>query len=246
MINIGTFGKILRTERESQGIDLETASEATKIRKHYLNALEEENFEILPARVYAIGFVASYARFLHLNPDAMVSQFKSMAYPDTAGYEPEIVTHKKPSGINLPPVKNIMAAVLFLIVIIWTGSLISDFIAQKGTEQPPASQEPAGINNTPDQTDNTPAQVAAPEGLVLQVAARQKCWLQVKVDGTDQYTGIMQAGENKTFEAANSIIVKAGNAGGIDLLLNDQPVAPLGSTGQVVEKKFDKSSIAKE
>ncbi|MEA4925566.1 MAG: DUF4115 domain-containing protein [Syntrophomonadaceae bacterium] len=248
MIIIGTFGDIFRTERQNQGIDLETVADQTKIRKHYLNALEQEDFGILPPRVYAIGFVATYARFLKLDADVMVSQFKNLAYHDQAP-PPLVVTKKQPVREFKLPVKNIIAAALFLVIVFWTGNWITGYIAERGVTQPPAVQEPADVNppepNVP--PENSPAvQPPVSDKLVLAISARQNCWLLITVDGSVQFTGIIPSGESKTFEAVSAIDIKAGNAGGIDLNLNDQPLAPLGNVGQVVEKHFDKNTIAKE
>ncbi|WAH35344.1 helix-turn-helix domain-containing protein [Alicyclobacillus dauci] len=61
------LGRILRTTRESQGFDLDQIEEKTKIRKRYLLALEEGDWTVLPGRVYARGFVRSYADVLGLD-----------------------------------------------------------------------------------------------------------------------------------------------------------------------------------
>jgi len=47
----------------------------TRIPRKYLEALELENFGILPAPVYARGFLRSYAQFLSLNPDELLPFF---------------------------------------------------------------------------------------------------------------------------------------------------------------------------
>jgi len=244
VIDISAFGETLRTQRERQGFDLETVAEETKIRKHYINALEIEDFDVLPPRVYATGFVTTYARFLKLDPEAMVSQFKSLAYHDKTAPAP-VMAEKRTKREFKIPIKNIIAAAMFLLIALWAGNWVSAYIAQQGASHPPTVQEPAVVNNPP-ANDNPSLEPAAPEKLALAIVARQRCWLLVKVDGIEQFSGFIEAGESKAFEAAGSIIVKAGNAGGIDLTLNNQPLAPLGNVGQVVEKHFEKGSIAKE
>jgi flagellar biosynthesis protein FlhG len=61
-------GELLRKVREAHGIDIADISQRTKIGKAHLVALEEENFEALPAPVYVRGFVAELAKFLRLDP----------------------------------------------------------------------------------------------------------------------------------------------------------------------------------
>ena len=64
-----TVGQDLRAARLSRGDDLATVSRALKIRKEHLEALEEDRFEALPGKTYAIGFVRSYCRLSGAGPD---------------------------------------------------------------------------------------------------------------------------------------------------------------------------------
>lgn len=60
------LGETLRRARTARGITLEDAERVTRIPRKYLEALELENFGILPAPVYARGFLRSYAAYLGL------------------------------------------------------------------------------------------------------------------------------------------------------------------------------------
>ena len=60
-------GAFLKGAREACMATLEDVAEITKIGKHYLRAIEENDFDRLPAPVYVRGFVAEYARILNLN-----------------------------------------------------------------------------------------------------------------------------------------------------------------------------------
>jgi hypothetical protein len=59
-------GQTLRRARESQGITLEELSAYTKIGKNYINAIEEEHLDRLPAPVFLRGFLITIARRLKL------------------------------------------------------------------------------------------------------------------------------------------------------------------------------------
>jgi len=61
-------GALLRKVRESQGIELAEISAKTKIGRNYLQALEDERFEDLPALVYTRGFLVEVAKQLRLDP----------------------------------------------------------------------------------------------------------------------------------------------------------------------------------
>ncbi len=69
------IGATLRAAREQQGIAIEDAAEATKIRASYLEALEQEAFERLPGATYARGFLRAYGEYLGLDPQPLIDEF---------------------------------------------------------------------------------------------------------------------------------------------------------------------------
>ena len=69
------LGETLRTARIEKNITFEDAERVTRIPRRYLEALELENFGILPAPVYARGFLRSYASYLGLEPKDLLPFF---------------------------------------------------------------------------------------------------------------------------------------------------------------------------
>ena len=74
------IGTVLKQAREERGLDIGMLAEELMIRRLYLEALEEGAFRDLPERVYAVGFVRSYAAYVGLDPNAVSEQFKRDAY----------------------------------------------------------------------------------------------------------------------------------------------------------------------
>ncbi len=72
---MGELGTWLVRAREARGLTVEDAERDTRISRRYLQALESENFEIIPAPVYARGFLRSYSQYLGLDPAEMLSLF---------------------------------------------------------------------------------------------------------------------------------------------------------------------------
>jgi hypothetical protein len=71
------IGTSLREARLRRGIDFAQAELATKIRGKYLRALEDEQFELLPAETYVKGFLRTYAEYLGLDGQLYVDEFNS-------------------------------------------------------------------------------------------------------------------------------------------------------------------------
>src|SRR5437763_1487956 len=60
-----------------RGVDFAQAELATKIRGKYLRALEDEQFELLPAETYVKGFLRTYAEYLGLDGQLYVDEYNS-------------------------------------------------------------------------------------------------------------------------------------------------------------------------
>lgn len=72
---MNSLGSKLQIAREFQGLTLEQIASTTRVREHYLKALEEDRFDCLPQKVFVKGFVRSYARSLNLDEEECVQLF---------------------------------------------------------------------------------------------------------------------------------------------------------------------------
>ena len=98
-----TVGLDLRAARQRKGEDLASVSCSLKIQKDHLNALEESQFDLLPGRAYAVGFVRSYARYLGLDAAELVERYKAEIAGFDEGDEKEVcvtpdIERKYPQG----------------------------------------------------------------------------------------------------------------------------------------------------
>jgi cytoskeleton protein RodZ len=69
-----TIGAFLAAKRGERGLTLQQAASATQIRLEHLSALEADEPELIPAPVYARGYLRSYARYLGLDAESLVSK----------------------------------------------------------------------------------------------------------------------------------------------------------------------------
>ncbi len=74
-----TIGQALRATREERGLTLEQASAVTRVRPLYLQALENDEMDLLPSAVQARGYLRLYADFLGLPVQPLLD-----AWPDRA------------------------------------------------------------------------------------------------------------------------------------------------------------------
>ncbi len=145
-------GEILRRAREHYGQSLDQVERNLRIRAIQLDALEKGDISQLPGRVYAIGFVRSYAEYLGFDGDKMVSLFKKQSY-GTAKPEKNLSFPVPASESKLPamPFAVIAAVVGVILIAVWAGSSASDTmdISSIPPVSKPETQAAAAAPQTP-------------------------------------------------------------------------------------------------
>ncbi len=72
----------------------------------------------------------------------------------------------------------------------------------------------------------------------MQVSITQRSWVRVTVDGEVVEEGTLERGTTKEYQAEQSISIRTGNGGGVNLTLNGDDLGPMGNVGQVVERTW--------
>ena len=71
-----TIGEYLRQVRLELQLTLEEAADSTRIRLHYLKALEDDQRDIFPSEVHARGFLRNYADYLGISTNPLLEAWK--------------------------------------------------------------------------------------------------------------------------------------------------------------------------
>lgn len=74
-------GEVLKKAREEKGLSLHEVGIFLKINTRILQAIENGDMSKLPAKTFLRGFVQSYAKYLKLNSDEVLSLFQSEIKP---------------------------------------------------------------------------------------------------------------------------------------------------------------------
>jgi cytoskeleton protein RodZ len=77
-----TAGSLLKEAREARGLSLEEVAAATRVRVPYLEALEADALNRLPALVYARGYLRTYAQLLDLEAEPLVASLRPAREPE--------------------------------------------------------------------------------------------------------------------------------------------------------------------
>jgi len=175
-----SLGEYLKRERELRGITLRHISDVTKIHIKYLEALESNQFEVLPAEAFTKGFLRSYAKCIGIDPDEAVLVYKqcvdrlkessissippvpSKPYPPPPVQAPTVPPEKVPSAGS----PRLLIALLSLFLVLAVAFLA--FISSRAKRGPDTSaariaREPVGSvpePRTPGSQVNAPSQKA--------------------------------------------------------------------------------------
>ena len=113
-----SFGEFLKTERELRNIPLEELAAITRINIRYLKAIEDNEFDILPAETFAKGFIKSYAQHIGLDEEDVLLTYDYYAKHQMTGNNNESGKEKKSMSATKKLIIIILALVFILIFII--------------------------------------------------------------------------------------------------------------------------------
>lgn len=80
-----TVGEMLRGARLKRGKTVAEVAEELCIRKTYINAIEEMDYANIPPVPYGVGFIRSYAQYLGLNSDRIISSYRQFMIEENGG-----------------------------------------------------------------------------------------------------------------------------------------------------------------
>lgn len=116
------IGNQLRLAREAEGKSLEDIAAELRIAPHLLEALEHENLDAFSARVYAIGFLRTYAKYLGLNENATVSYLQEALDKEAEvdRLEREIMDLSADEPVSRPVVVGAGVIAFSAVVLVWS------------------------------------------------------------------------------------------------------------------------------
>lgn len=249
--NGDTIGSILRQQRENKKLNLEEIAEELKIRPQYLQALENDQFDLLPGKLYRRSFLKAYAQFLNLNQDQileMLEQYESSKEflgnepHGTFGIEKKTDESKKERAISQKKLRFsksratycfAMLGVLALAIVCFI------YVIKPGMKKKPnpvpelsaAATESLNIEPTDVDTSSLEWRLdnlltnSAP--MILRIKAKKEGWVKVIADDKTLFSGNMSLGMAIEFEAENYFSINLGKGEGVEIYLNGMQMNPL-------------------
>jgi cytoskeleton protein RodZ len=227
------IGDSLREARGRQGLDLDEVEAATLIRARYLDALEHEQFEVLPTGAYRRSFLREYAGFLGLDGDLLVDEYQLRFEAEEP--EPEPPPRRLPAwieDIRLGRALAVVGAIAVFGIAVWQlGST-----GGSGDHAPPAPALRATSPPKRHAATVPPSQPVVartvphtPPVLTL-AAARGSCWLLVRIgssSGQSVYEGTLQPGQSVRFGLRKRLWIRLGAPWNVEATIGKRVVHSL-------------------
>jgi cytoskeleton protein RodZ len=218
------IGSSLRTAREHQQLELADVERETRIRAKYLEALEEEQFDVLPGTAYVKGFLRTYADFLGLDGPRFVDEFNERFAPTEM---PEA-----PPPVRIPRPRRLLDARLIVIplavgigLFVWRSTSGGGGHQHPHVALSPAAPHVRASTSTP-RTTPAPAPRPPATARIAFVASRGPCWLSVRLGsatGKTVFERTLQPGQSARF-TGQRLWVRIGAPWNVDATLNGKSV----------------------
>jgi cytoskeletal protein RodZ len=223
-------GQALREARTERGVELSEVERVTKIRVKFLEAMEDDRWDELPAPAYARGFLSIYARYLGLDEGVLLDRYRTtVERADTAEPIPSGVVQsgqlrrnrsrrpKKPVAILIAGLVAVVA--LALVIVGSIGGSGDGGKAAKDHGEKSAGPTPAKTTTSTTPTTSTPA-----SGVSVELRATADVWVCLVTDQGDPVVNseTLAADETRGPFEGSAFDVTFGN-GSVELTVDGEP-----------------------
>lgn len=235
------IGNTLREARVRRNLTLQQVEEHTKIRVKYIQAMENEDWDVMPGVTYVKGFLRTYSAYLGLDPEVIIGEFRSRAmvpsaeHPEPFGGASVIGKPRSHRGRNTV----VVVAVVCLIVLaaIYALGIIND---KDSGNQPTTKPGALGILSPSAKASSSPTPsesqsgVPSPQKNLVRIEASDgDCWIEVRRDnstGIVLFSGTLKAGDTEKFKGKD-IWMSLGAPQNVRLTVEGRNVKVKGDVG---------------
>ena len=204
-------GAALRTVREQRGLTLDEAARDTRVRRDYLEAIEEEAFDRLLGDVHVRGCLRTYASYLRLSPDKVVAMYEREAEPDVLEVPAPTLPRTEPVLGGRRRRDDHRLWVLIAVTVLVIAGAFGVLSARRPA--PPAAELPA----------NASAVVSPPQvgrGISVAVVASRPVEVTVTADGGDPITYELRPDEGRSFDGDMAVRIRLSEGASANVVVN--------------------------
>jgi len=200
------IGPSLREARIRRGIGLDRVEAATRIRTRYLEAIEDDRWDELPAEAYAKGFLRTYASYLELDPQQYLTAFRENRREVE---EPIAPMAERPFEPRRPRAPVFLALALGLAAVL----AVAAWQLETGEEAAPGPTEPVSAARAQPKPAARPSKPAPAPARPLLLTARDDSWVAVRfrsASGKVVWAGTLRRGRTLKLGLGKPLWIRAG------------------------------------
>ena len=224
------IGGSLREARLKRGLMPADVQKAIRIRDRYLQALEEERWELLPGDAYVKGFLRTYADYLGLDGSLYVEAYNSrFSHPEEPQLVPQRFERRRTSVGGVGFLRPLIAVGIIVAIVAAVAAWQLSGSSSPKQSAPPTTAPTTTAAKTPPKTKTHPKHVAfaLPTRAVV-VATRGASWLWVRsgsAAGPTVYEGTLLQGKTLPVSLKNGPVwIRIGDPPSIDVRLGGKLV----------------------
>ena len=231
-----SFGSWLRRQREAREISLREIAETSKISLRYLEALEDDRFDVLPAPVFARGFLREYSRVVGLDPDEVVNTYLAALSGGSEGEAEDNVEPVRKGGSGRDWGYGLLLSLAVALLLGLVALLAFWAERRRATTPPPqVSIAPPPVVAAPVSVPQPAAPPPTPEApLRVSLDFTADCWIEVASDGKARASELRARGETLEIEASQVILLTLGNPEGVKIEVNGHAFPLQAPAGKVL------------
>jgi cytoskeletal protein RodZ len=234
------IGTTLREARVRRKLTLQQVEEDTKIRVKYLQAMENEDFDVMPGATYVKGFLRTYATYLGLDARIVLDEYTSRLGPRDV-HEPFAGSSALRPRVHRRRNTLLFVAVLCLLILAVLYAL--GLGREQARETPPTRPDALGIESASPSPEASPKATASPSPTATKAAVDEvritardgDCWLRVRRGGESgeiAFEGVVAKGTTRVWEA-KVLWVRIGSPAVVGIRVGGEKMPAIDEPGPV-------------
>lgn len=214
-------GKVLQQARKKKRYSIDKVHKTTKIKKEYIEGLENDNVSAFPAELYYKNFLKTYAQFLSLDDTELIDlyeQSKSEQQDDlfkqsNDNTENKLLEFFKANKKTFIYIGYGLIGVIIICLLILLIPTKKTTVPEETTKQEITQKKQKIVSSASQQTEQK-----------LYIKAIADTWIKIVGDDKKIFEDIL--GKDKIFETTtkNEFTIKIGNIDGVEVYFNDKRV----------------------
>jgi cytoskeletal protein RodZ len=227
-----SLGQELKRAREERGVTLHEIANATHIGVRFLQAIENDSYDVLPGGVFNRAFVRKFAKQVGFDEQQAMKLYEEQL--EEMGGEPQRRYYTGLDDLDARPTSGNGLLFSFLALIVLSAGAYLAYEYFKNPVSPDNNLNQPVVNSTPSPTPEGSPELSPSPGAsptpqlnssadamrMLMIAGSEQCWVQIAIDAAEPEETTLQPGDAREFSANDKFVLNIGNYPALRITIN--------------------------